>query len=64
MSTEVWNAYHRWYYDTGVWTRTTFLGILFAQQRDIFGQLRAVRECLPRFEHIDNFWLWQRPLEA
>ena len=28
------------------------------------GVERAVRECLPRFEQIDNFWLSQRPLEA
>jgi cephalosporin hydroxylase len=27
MSTEVWDAYHRWYYDAGVWCSTTFLGI-------------------------------------
>jgi cephalosporin hydroxylase len=27
MTTEVWDAYHRWYYDTGVWAKLTFLGV-------------------------------------
>lgn len=27
MSTAIWDGYHRWYYDTGVWTRTTFMGV-------------------------------------
>jgi hypothetical protein len=50
-----------WLVDGGVLCGDDFLSAN-ATRTDLGGGVeRAVRECLPGFQQIQNFWVWQRP---